>query len=71
MAVPLWQALVVLCLGFFHKRGYLRWVKEEWFTLAWLWPRAKQVLGLRVTREELAAGTVCEVEVEGETKKAA
>jgi len=57
VCVPL-SAFVPFCLGVLHRYGYLQWVKQEWFTLTWLKPRVKRLMGMKVTEEELAATAV-------------
>ena len=47
-----------LAAGVLHRYGYLKWVKEEWFTWRWLKPRCARLVGFRVTDEELAATAV-------------
>ena len=54
VCVPM-SAFVPFCVGMLHQYGYLKWVKQEWFTWRWLKPRLKVALGMRVSDEELAA----------------
>jgi hypothetical protein len=49
--VPL-HALLPFLVGWAHRRGYLRWVRQEWFTYRWLKPRVKRAFGFALTEKE-------------------
>ena len=49
--VPL-HALLPFLGGWAQRRGYLRWVKQEWFTYRWLKPRVKRAFGFALTEKE-------------------
>ena len=51
--IPL-HALLPFLVGMAHQRGYLKWVRKEWFTWRWLGPRARRALWMKVSDEELA-----------------
>jgi len=51
--IPL-HALLPFLVGMAHQRGYLKWVRKEWFTWRWLAPRARRALWMKVSDEELA-----------------
>ena len=59
--VPM-SAFVPFCVGILHRYGFLKWVKQEWFTWRWLKPRLKVALGMHVSDEELAATAARTVE---------
>jgi hypothetical protein len=61
VCIPM-SAFVPFCLGVLHKYGYLKWIKEEWFTWTWLKPRVKRLVGMRVTEEVLANTAVKQAE---------
>ena len=61
VCVPM-SAFVPFLLGMLHQYGYLKWVKQEWFTWTWLKPRLKKIVGMKVSDEELAATAAKKIE---------
>ena len=59
--IPL-HALLPFLVGMAHQRGYLKWVRKEWFTWRWLGPRVRRALWMKVSDEELARTAIKTVE---------